>query len=57
MPTVQPSPTGELREMIKGMLTLLEWQEQLARGALAKLDENDETDEASVPAEDRPGPR
>ncbi len=55
MSTVQPSSTGELREMMTGMLTLLEWQEQLVRGALARLDERDEPGDAPGPAPPQPG--
>jgi len=57
MPTAQPPPTGSLREMMTGMLTLLEWQEQLVRVALAKLDDNDAASDASVPIGPAPEPR
>lgn len=37
MATSPHVPQASLKELINGMLTLLEWQEQLAREALARL--------------------
>ena len=42
MPTRLHSPQPNLKELINGMLTLLDWQEQLVREALAKLADADD---------------
>ena len=56
MPTRAHSDLPGLKELITGILTLLEWQEQLAREALARMD--DDTDRPRCPAEpNRPPPR
>ena len=41
MSTRLHSPQPNLKELINGILTLLDWQQQLVREALAKLADDD----------------
>jgi len=50
MPTRPHSRQPDLKELFNGMLTLLNWQEQLVREALARLaDDADGTDDPATP--------
>lgn len=56
MATPHHPPGEELRSILMGLLTLQEWQEQLLRGALEKLDSSSDKDAPAVPIPTVPDP-
>ena len=57
MATPKQPPGGDLREILMGILTLQEWQEQLVRDALDKLNGSDgpiDPKAETAPATDAP---
>jgi len=57
MPTRPNSPEPGLKDLLTGMLTLLDWQGQLLREALGRLDDRDDDDAPPDPCPQGPQSR
>ena len=56
MPTHSHAPQASLKELITGMLTLLEWQEQLVLEVLARAGGDDDRTDCPAHADRQPPP-